>query len=130
MDTFIRIAALCVIGAVLALILKKGRPEFSFCIGAVCCVLAFAAAAELLSPVLSFARELQAMTGLSDALLAPLLKTVGIGLLAQLAGSFCQDAGQQSLAKTVELCGTVLALYASLPLARAVLQTVKTLMGG
>ena len=47
-----------------------------------------------------------------SALLAPVLKAAAVGLLTQLTESFCKDAGQQALAKAVELGGGVLALYA------------------
>lgn len=92
--------------------------------------MAVAAAAELIAPVVSFLHRLQQMTGLNEALLAPLLKTVAIGLLTQIAGGFCADAGEQSLTKAVELTGTLLALITALPLANAVLQMIQSLMGG
>ena len=91
---------------------------------------ALLAAAELIAPVLSFLGTLQKLAGLDDAVMAPLLKTVGIGLLTQAACAVCQDAGQSSLAKTVELCGTFLAVYVSLPLAEAVLELLRKLIGG
>lgn len=128
MELFLRIAAVCVICAVLALAVRKRTPEFAFCAAAACCAVCLLAAAELISPVIRFLQELQALAGIEDAVMAPLLKTVGVGLLTQLAGSFCKDAGEQSLAKVVELCGAFLAVYLSLPLASAVLELLRTLM--
>ena len=106
MELFGKTAALCIVCAVLALLIRKKSPEFAF-LG-----------------------TLQKLAGLDDAVMAPLLKTVGIGLLTQAACAFCQDAGQSSLAKTVELCGTFLAVYVSLPLAEAVLELLRKLIGG
>ena len=125
-----QIAALCVVCAVLALVVRGRSPEFAFCAALGCCAVCIAAAAALIAPVLDFLRELQELAGLSDAMMAPLLKTVGIGLLTQLAGAFCTDAGEKSLAKVIELCGAFLAVYVSLPLAGAVLRMLRTLMGG
>ena len=130
MDTALKIIAVCLTGAVLSMILRKNCPEFAFCVAVGCCVMAVLAAAELISPVVTFLHKLQQMTGLSDALLSPLLKTVAIGLLTQIAGGFCADAGEQSLSKAVELSGTLLALFTALPLANAVLQMIQSLMGG
>ncbi|MBQ5748962.1 MAG: stage III sporulation AC/AD family protein, partial [Oscillospiraceae bacterium] len=95
MDTALKIIAICLTGAVLSMVLRKNSPEFAFCVAVGCCVMAVAAATELISPVLSFLRHLQQMTGLNEALLAPLLKTVAIGFLTQIAGGFCADAGEQ-----------------------------------
>lgn len=130
MELIVRIAALCVVGAVLALVVRGRSPELAFCTAAASCAVCLLAAAEFLSPILTLAQTLQALTGLEAALLAPVLKTVGIGLLTQLAAAFCADAGEQALGRTVELCGTFLAVYASLPLANAVLELLKKLMGG
>ena len=48
----------------------------------------------------------------------------------QLTESFCKDAGQQALAKAVELGGGVLALYALLPLASSVAELLQRMAGG
>ena len=130
MELFGKTAALCIVCAVLALLIRKKSPEFAFCAVTTCCAVCLLAAAELIAPVLSFLGTLQKLAGLDDAVMAPLLKTVGIGLLTQAACAFCQDAGQSSLAKTVELCGTFLAVYVSLPLAEAVLELLRKLIGG
>ena len=130
METLIKIAGVCVLCAAAGLLMRRHRPELAFCLSAACCAAAFAAALPAAEPVLAFVRELQSLTGLETPLLAPLFKTVALGLLTQISAAFCHDAGEGALCKTVELCGTLLALYAALPLAQAVLQTAKTLMGG
>ena len=48
----------------------------------------------------------------------------------QVAGAFCQDAGQGALGKMVELCGTVLCLCTGLPLATMLLELLQELGGG
>lgn len=130
MTTFLQIAALCVIGGILALIMRRRTPEFSFLLVLCCCVCAIFAAKELIAPVLDFLTRLQSLAGIDGALLTPIIKTLAVGLLSQLCGAFCLEAGEQSLAKTVELCGTFLALYTILPLAELMLETLTTLMGG
>ena len=130
MTEFLQIAALCVIGAVLSLMLKKKSPAFSYLLTIGCCTAALGGAAALFQPVLQFFTQLQSRSGLSAAVTAPLLKTVAIGLISQIAAVFCLDAGQQSLAKIAELCGGALAMAALMPLAQLFLQTMRTLMGG
>ncbi len=130
MDKALQISAICLIGAVLSLVVKRRSPEFAFCIAAGCCAMMLVFAAQVISPVIALVRQLEEMTQLNQALLAPLLKTVGIGLLTQIAGGFCLDAGEQSMARVVELCGTFLALCAALPLATGTIQMIQTVMGG
>ena len=109
---------LCVVGALLALVLKKESPELALLLAsaAVAAVLLFLAGA--LGELLDFLREIGAASGLSDDLFIPLYKTAGIALVG---GSLCRDAGESALASAVETAGTVCALLVSLPLLRAVL---------
>lgn len=130
MDEFTQIAAICIVGAMLSAFLRKSRPEFSFCIGAltvgICLYLAF----SLLSPIVSFLKELQRTADISDTAFTPVLKTVAIGLLTELSGCVCTDAGENALAKVTQICGLAAVLFCALPLAQAVLQLVRSMLGG
>lgn len=130
MEAFFQIAALCVIGAILSLLLRRRSPAFSYLLTIGCCAAALLGTKELLAPVLALLTRLQTLAGLDSALLTPLFKTLAIGLLTQLTCAFCLDAGEQSLAKAAELGGTFLALYTVLPLAELLLRTLTTMMGG
>ena len=79
---------------------------------------------------MTFLRRLSGLAGINTALLAPVWKAAAVGLLTQLTESFCKDAGQQALAKAVELGGGILALYALLPLASSVAELLQRMAGG
>ena len=49
---------------------------------------------------------------------------------AQIAAGVCADAGARGLEKAVELAGSLLAVYASLPLVSSVLDLLQDLLGG
>ena len=85
---------------------------------------------RLAEPVVSFLSELRQLAGLEPALLQPLLRTVGIGLLTQLTASVCADAGESTVARLIELCGSVLGIYTALPLLEAVLSLLRTMLEG
>ena len=129
MDTYVKIAACSVVCAILCAVLKPHEGAISLAISVLCAAGAAIAALGLLSPVLEFFEKLS-YTGLSSAVFSPLLKTVAIALLGQVAGAFCQDAGQGALGKMVELCGTVLCLCTGLPLATMLLELLLELGGG
>ena len=121
MEQVFQVTGLCVVGALLALVLKKGSPELALllALAAVAAVLLFLA--EALGELLDFLREIGAASGLSEDLFIPLYKTAGIALVVMAGGSLCRDAGESALASAVETAGTVCALLVSLPLLRAVL---------
>lgn len=121
MEQVFQVTGLCVVGALLALVLKRGSPELALllALAAVVAVLLFLAGA--LGELLEFLREVGTASGLSDDLFIPLYKTAGIALVVKAGGSLCRDAGESALASAVETAGTVCALLVSLPLLRAVL---------
>lgn len=128
MEAMLKIGGLAVAAALCALLLKeKARPfALAAVLGASAMILALAlGAAEEITAMVS---ELQTMAGLSPAVVAPVLKAVGISILTHLAAQVCKDAGEGGLASAAELAGTVLALCAALPLLRAVLDTVEELL--
>lgn len=128
MELAVQAAALCVVGALLALVLKKGTPELALLLtlgAAVAVLLTLAGAVEELT---AFLEELTERSGVSQELFVPLYKTVGIALVVKVGGSLCRDAGESALGSVVETAGAVCALLVALPLLRAVLSLLLELM--
>ena len=129
MELTSRVTALCVVGAVLALVLKKTSPEQALLLVLCAVVAGLALLADGLGELVNFLRELGERSGVSETLFIPLYKTVGIGLVVKVGGDLCRDAGGASLASGVEAAGTVCALLAAMPLLRRVLELLMELMG-
>lgn len=128
MEQVIQVTAICVVGALLALVLKKGGPETALLLtlGAVVAVLLFLA--DAMGELVAFLQELGERSGISGDLLNPLYKTVGIALVVKVGGGLCRDAGESALASVVETAGAVCALLVSVPLLRAVLSLLMELL--
>jgi stage III sporulation protein AD len=69
------------------------------------------------------------MTKLNTDLLAVILKTVGIGIVGELATLICTDAGNTALAKTVQILTTAMILWLSIPLFESLLDLVQAILG-
>ena len=121
--------ALCVVGGILALVLKKTSPEQALLLVLCAAVAGLALLTDGLGELVEFLRELGERSGVSETLFVPLYKTVGIGLVAKVGGDLCRDAGGAALASVVETAGAVCALLAAMPLLRAVLELLMELMG-
>ena len=80
------------------------------------------------SGILEVLRRLAEKNAVSSVYTTPVLKCVGIGLVTHLASQICRDAQQGSVGAAVELCGTLCALYVSLPLIESLLSTVEKLL--
>lgn len=128
MDTAAKIAAVCLLGTVLTLLLKKTSPDMSLLLALAVCVIVLAMLAKELEAVAGFLRELLERGGLSDELFAPLLKTVGIAIISRTGGALCRDAGEGAMAGLVEMAGAFSAILVSLPLFRAAWQMLEGLL--
>ena len=129
MELTSRVTALCVVGAMLALVLKKTSPEQALLLVLCAVVAGLALLADGLGELVDFLRELGERSGISETLFVPLYKTVGIGLVVKVGGDLCRAAGGAALASVVETAGAVCALLAAMPLLRRVLELLMELMG-
>lgn len=123
-----QVTALCVIGALLAVVVRRGSPESALLLtlAAVVAVLLFLI--DPMEELTAFLAELGERSGVSASLFVPLYKTVGIALVVKVGSSLCRDAGESALAAAVETAGSICALLVALPLLRAVLELLVELM--
>lgn len=128
MEIVLKAAAVGIAGSVLALLLRKYAPEMSLLLAMAVGILITGFFMRLAGEILDVAKTAVEASGLSSAILTPVLKCVSIGLVTHLAVQICRDAGQSSVAASVELCGTFAAVYVSLPLVRALLALIGELI--
>ena len=127
MDIILRCASLCALGSVIALLLKKYAPELSLLFGLSVGLCAAVVCARIVREIASTGEMLTKNAALESAAVAPVLKCVGIGLVTELSKELCRDAGESTLAAFAELCGSLCALYATLPLLRSLLSVIEGL---
>lgn len=129
MEGVLQASAAVLLAVVLGLVLAKQGKDWALLLTAAVSCMVLAVAASYLQPVLDFVRELQSLSGLDGQLLTVVLKAVGIGLVAEIAALICQDAGNAALGKGVQILASVAVLWLSLPLMRALLELVQTILG-
>lgn len=125
MTILMKAAAAGVAGAILAMVLKRSAPELGLALSVAVSLLGALLAMELVSGLGDLLETVKEETGLSPAVLGPVMKCVGVGIVTRLAADICRDAGQSAAASSVELCGAACALVTSLPLIRAMLAAVR-----
>jgi stage III sporulation protein AD len=129
MDRFWQIIAGVLLTVVLGMLLSKSSKDMTLVLTMVVCVMVLTAAFAYLQPVMSFIHRLTEMTKLNTDLLAVILKTVGIGIVGELATLICTDAGNTALAKTVQILTTAMILWLSIPLFESLLDLVQAILG-
>ena len=124
---FYKIAALAVSAAILALVIRRVRPELgmtlSLSAGALVMLLALPTLARLIGGLSALART----GGVSDQYMAQLLKVAGVSLLMDFAAQTCRDAGEEGLAMKAELAGRVMLLSLALPSMQTLLTQILSL---
>lgn len=106
------------------------RQEMGVLLGIAVCAMVMAVAMAYLGPVLELVETLQKLGELDGELTSILLKSVGIGLVTEIAGLICADSGNASLGKSLQLLGTVAILWLSVPLFTSLLELIQEMMAG
>ena len=124
---FYRIAALAVSAALMALVIRRIRPELGMTLtlsaGALILLLALPTLGQLIGGLSAMART----GGVSNQYMAQLLKVAGVSLLMDFAAQTCRDAGEEGLAMKAELAGRVMLLSLALPSMQTLLTQILSL---
>jgi len=93
------------------------------------CAMGTGMALKGFAPVLDLLRQLESIGQLQDGVLGILLKAAGIGLIAELAGMICADAGNGAMEKTVRLLGSATMLTLAVPIFQTLLKLIQEILG-
>lgn len=122
MERMIQVVAVAVAAAVLSTVLRRYIPEFSFLLVVCAGIWMLGSVMGSLNAVLTMMEELVNLSGVSEVLFEPVLKTVALSILTRITAELCRGVGEGGIAAFVESVGTVFALGAALPLVWAVTQ--------
>ena len=125
MTILLKAAATGIAGAVIAMLLRRSAPELGLALSVAVSLFGALLAMELVTGLGDLLNTVQEETGLSPAVVGPVMKCVGVGIVTRLAADICRDAGQSAAASAVELCGAACALVTALPLIRAMLSALR-----
>ena len=129
MVLYLQICGGVLLALILVLTLKSTAKDISAVLTvAVCCIVALSAL-QYLKPVLTFLQTLENLGRLDGNLLTTMLKVTGIGLISEIANLVCKDAGSESMGKSLQLLGTAVILYLSMPLFTALIELLQKILG-
>lgn len=124
MELMLRSAAVLLLSALTALILKKNAPELALMLSFVALCTVFL---SLLDTVRQFRSLFDTVTVLlpdSEMMIRPVLKCLAIAIITKITSELCRDASQNTASAAIELLGTVCALSVAMPLIVSMLKTV------
>ena len=125
-----KIAAVGIIAGVLALTVKKSKPELAMQLSIAAGILIFLMALEYLKEAVDFVKEFSnTLNGMYEGIQL-VLKVVGIAYISEFAAQSLCDAGEGAIAKKVELAGKLLIVVLTLPLLKQFAELIFSLAEG
>lgn len=128
MELYWKAAAAVLLAVVMILALR--RQELGILLAMAACVMVALAALEYLKPVMELVESMKELGDMDGDVLHILMKTVGIGVVTEIAGMICADCGNSSMGKSLELLGTAVILWLSVPLFTALLELIRGILEG
>ena len=129
MTLFWKAAAGALVTVVLGLALGKQEKDISLLLTMAVCAMVAVIAISYLEPMLDFLRRLEALGDLQGDMLGILMKAMGTGLVSEIAGMICTDAGNAALGKAMQMLGSAAILYLSLPIFTALMDLIQQILG-
>lgn len=120
----IKVGVFAVCGVLLALVLRKEKPELSLLLGVCVGMVLLAVVLYQISDVFSFCEEQLAKLSLDKSNLIAMIKILGISYVAEFSASICRDFGYSSIASVVELVAKVSILVLSLNAFVSILEVI------
>ena len=117
-----------IIGAVLSVVLKQYRPEFSIYISLTAGMLMLGALIIIIAPIIESVLQLGELSEGGFQYSELLLKCLAICYITQLASDSCKDAGESSIATKIDFAGKCAILLLSMPLFTELVNIIKNLM--
>lgn len=122
MDIF-KILGLIFITAVITVILKQQKSEFSLLVLIVCGIIVLnLVVTKILVPITAITQKIEAL-GIPVNCFKVALKALGIGYITTFIANICKDSGLSSLAFKAELAGKCAIFILCVPLILSVLET-------
>lgn len=125
----IKIAAFGLVAAMLSVIIRQHRNDYSMLIGLCAGVMLLGIGVHLIGEIMDSLDLLISSTGIDGSYFEILFKALGITYLVSLASEICQDAGEGAIASKLELAGKAVIMYISLPIFMTVFKMISDLIG-
>ena len=128
MDGFEKVIGIVFLALVLGIAIEKTERDYSVLLSVTVCCIASVVAITYLMPVIDFVRKLVEVGNIQFSGWEILLKATGISLVCEISGHICTDAGNTSLAKTLQLLGSAVIISISIPILDRFLSLVQEIL--
>ena len=124
----IKLGALAITAALCAVVVKQKTQDIGIVLALSACVILILSTMPAFEEIGGMIDEMGEMAGISEVILSPVIKTVGIAIVTKLSAEVCRDAKENGIATFVELAGATAAILLIIPLFKMVLELIGGLL--
>lgn len=92
------------------------------------CTAVMGSFAAFAAPMMEEVRDIFTSAGISESYLALIFKAASICMITQITSELCRDSGEAAIASAAELWGRGAVTFISLPLVKAILEQISSLL--
>lgn len=129
MNIFLKVIAGVLTAVILWLCVNKENKGISVLLSLAVCLMVITAGLSFFKPVMEFIYNLRDLGNINEDLLEVTLKVIGIGLLTELSVVICKDAGNESMAKSLQILSTIMVVRISIPVFEILLSLLEEILG-
>lgn len=129
MNIFLKVIAGVLTAVILWLCVSKENKGISVLLSLAVCLMVITAGLSFFKPVMEFIYILRDLGKINEKLLEVILKVIGIGLLTELSVVICKDAGNESMAKSLQILSTIIVVRISIPVFEMLLSLLEEILG-
>lgn len=130
MNGVIRLAALGFMGGMLAVMLRRERPEFAMLIGLGISAVILYSVSGAIANVINGLKTMITGCGVDIKYFVICIKAVGIAYIAQFAAEILRDCGEGAIASKVEAAGKIGILALTMPVMKSLLEMCAKVVSG
>ena len=123
-----RIVGIGLIGAILSILLRNSKPEFSMLIPVVVSFTVLACAMPYLIRITEELSRMASSAGINSSYMRIVIKVIGISYLVCITAELCKDAGENAIAAKIELGWKLIILAMAIPIINSLLNLVKEII--
>ena len=124
----LKIIGVAFLSAVCSLVVKSTKPEFSFAVNTVGCLVIILQILAKTPQIVDFFNKIGLISGVENGMIKLLVKMIAIGYLTEFSSGILVDFGNVSLADKVVFAGKITIILLSLPIFESLLIIIQTFL--
>ena len=120
----IKIAIIGLMAVLLAIPLRKDKPEFSMLVILCGCIIILGFSLEKIQTIIETMEKIQRFMGSSSMYISLIIKIIGITYIAEISSNICRDAGYSAVGSQIDFFGKLMIIAVSMPIFEALIDCI------